>query len=209
MTDRITLPEIVGGKPSRGVMTLVVEHGRILAIPVGPHWTLPGAVLRLGETDEDGQKRGLLECVGLHTCKVVKIYEGPNTTIFLATIDNTGLRYPGRCSHAWLTEAEFLKVSDRTAVFTRIFGALREATIAASKVVQSNTKGECLYAIQYETRTKGGEWEPHDAHYLHALNAGDARVAFMGVVPPDAVVRVVGVAPAIGFFRQNDGTLLA
>ncbi len=62
-----------------------------------------------------------------------------------------------------------------------------------------------LYAIAYEYRVKRGKWVP-DMDYLHANDAGDARWWFFQSEPPETFrqVNVVGVAPVIGYFVNDN-----
>lgn len=67
-------------------------------------------------------------------------------------------------------------------------------------LVQKTESGKILYCIAFEYRHAIGDWRASTL-YLHAEDAGDARVQFF--YSEDAAtmkhIRVVGIAPAIGF----------
>ncbi len=66
-----------------------------------------------------------------------------------------------------------------------------------------------LYAIAYEYRAskrKGASitnvWLP-EFQYLHATSVGDARVQFLGSQSPHLHMRIVGIAPVLGFLVDD------
>ena len=67
-------------------------------------------------------------------------------------------------------------------------------------LIQKTESGKILYCIAFEYRHAIGDWRASTL-YLHAEDAGDARVQFF--YSEDAAtmryIRVVGIAPAIGF----------
>lgn len=72
--------------------------------------------------------------------------------------------------------------------------------------------GKRLYAIAYERRVgyvKNGErryrWVP-EIEYLHATDEGDARLQYFQSELPQVMqeTRVVGVAPVIGYFVNDN-----
>lgn len=62
-----------------------------------------------------------------------------------------------------------------------------------------------LYAVAYEYKVKKKKWIP-DIDYLHANDANDARWWFFQSEPPETFrqVRVVGIAPVIGYFVDDN-----
>lgn len=191
---------------TKAVMSLVKQNdGHLLAVKVGGKWTLPGAVSKPGELEEDCQRRGLRECVGTTSGPAVKVYEGPNSIVYVAAVTTEGGR--GKLPFAWLTEAQFLVNATNRPLFEKVFAAARTQDLAQSKLISKLKDGRILFAIQYEVyleRLK--DWEMREAHYVHAMNAQLAREQFMGNVQPgDPPVRIIAVAPAIGFFETKDG----
>jgi hypothetical protein len=71
-----------------------------------------------------------------------------------------------------------------------------------------------LYAIAYEYRLGRGrnrKWCA-DIDYLHATDAGDARLQYLNSEPPQVMreVRIVGIAPVLGYFvNDNHGEKLS
>ena len=199
------------GAPSfrtRAVMSLVrQDDAKILAVKVRDAWTLPGAVLKPGEDEEAGQKRGLRECVGALAGPAVKIYEGPNTLVYVAACGRGFTQ--GKLPYAWLTEAQFLANTDRVPLFEKVFACSRTHQLAESCVISKLKDGRILFAIQYEVCLRG-LWEAREAHYVHAMNAEFARDQFVQLLmPSDPPTRIIGVAPAIGFFQdQKTGDLI-
>jgi len=62
--------------------------------------------------------------------------------------------------------------------------------------------GEILYCAAYLV-WNGEEWKADNAYY-HAKNAGAARLAITKKFPPGARVRIIGVAPVVGYFERPD-----
>ena len=199
---------------ARMVMALVKqEDGCLLAVWVHGQWTLPGALMLPSETQEQALSRGLRQCVGTTLGAAVKIYEGPNTTVYAATVTTEGGR--GALPWGWLTEEQFLAETPRRALFEKALAALATRELAQSSVISKLKDGRILYAIQYEIqRLLPGEREPEwllqPAHTVHAMDAESARTQFLqGVGPTDPPTRIVAVAPAIGFFEdQRTGDLI-
>ena len=199
---------------TRMVMALVQqEDGHLLAVWVHGQWTLPGAVMLPTETQEQALARGLKQCVGTTLGAFAKVYEGPNTTVYAATVTTEGGR--GHLPWAWLTVEQFLSETPRRALFEKVLAALATRELAASPVISKLKDGRILYAVQYEVQRRlPGEREPEwllqKAHHVHAMDAGAARAQFLqGVGPHDPPTRVVAVAPAIGFFEdQKTGDLV-
>ena len=199
---------------ARMVMALVKQDdGCLLAVWVQGQWTLPGAVMLPSETQEQALSRGLRQCVGTTLGHCAKVYEGPNTTVYAATVTTEGGR--GALPFGWLTEEQFLSETPRAALFDKVFAALRTHKLAASSVISKLRDGRILYAVQYEIQvTLAGEREPEwllqKAHCVHAMDAESARTQFLQTVgPTDPPTRVVAVAPAIGFFEdQRTGDLI-
>jgi len=61
-----------------------------------------------------------------------------------------------------------------------------------------------LYCICYEYRIRPGVWDC-DKLYLHADDAGDARLQFFRSDSPETMrhIRIVGIAPSIGYFVDD------
>lgn len=77
MTDTRAYP----ARPIVGVGAVIVEAGRVVLVrrryePMAGRWTLPGGMLELGETLEQGVAREMLEETGLH------VRVGPTIDVF-------------------------------------------------------------------------------------------------------------------------------
>lgn len=187
----------------RAVLSLVRQGDKVLAIGRHQHWELPGALTRPGESLEDCQKRGLDECTGLGTAERFRLYEGPNTIVDVVGAIDPAVAVKRALRRAWLTEAQLIANSERPALMRVVFGALKRAEIASSNVISKLADGRILYAIEYMT-WGGKDWEAHEAHYVHAMNAQDAREQFIGLIPVGTRTKIIGVAPAIGFYAKDD-----
>jgi hypothetical protein len=194
---------------ARMVMALVKQDdGHLLAVWVHGQWTLPGAIMLPSETQEQALSRGLRQCVGTTLGHSAKIYEGPNTTVYAATVTTEGGR--GALPFAWLTEEQFLSETPRRALFEKVLAALAAQQLAQSSVISKLRDGRILYAVQYEVRKllpgeREPEWLLQEAHFVHAMDAEAARAQFLqGIGPSDPPTRVVAVAPAIGFFENQE-----
>lgn len=195
------------------VQSLVQQGGKILCVrrgsDHGTFWELPGALTRTtGDAEEDFegcQARGLLECVGLESSERVKIYEGPNTIVYAVGAREPSVAKRTVLARGWLTPDELLANTERRALMVVVLGAFERAAVVQSNVISKLKDGRILYAIQYETSTDGIEWEPHEAHCVHAMNAEDARAQFneLRAVARHLRVQIVGIAPAIGFHRSS------
>lgn len=196
---------------TKAVMSLVRRgDGKILAVKVQNKWTLPGAVFKPGETEEDCQRRGLRTCVGTIPGPSVKIYEGPNSIVHVATCSNEFRS--ATLAYAWMTEEQFLRNTlQPRALFERVFAASRTKDVADSKVISKLKDGRILFAIQYEVwNVHQKNWVIELAHYVHAMSADLARQQFNGLrTVNDPPVRIIGVAPAIGFHQDEKGDLIA
>jgi len=199
-------------------MTLIRDEdgaagSKILACKVAQHWTLPGAIFKPGESEEDCQARGLRHCTGLATGERVKVYEGAHTIVFVASADKASRSTKGKLVTAWLTEAQFLSNTAPTAnaLFTKVFADVRSKAVAQSTVISKLRDGRILYAIQFDQLLPNldgkDEWLPQEPHYVHAKNAADANEQFNQMIGPHDIVRVVATAPAIGFFEDEKGVL--
>jgi hypothetical protein len=199
---------------TRMVMALVKQDdGCLLAVWVHGQWTLPGALMLPTETQEQALSRGLRQCVGTTLGASTKIYEGPNTTVYAATVTTEGGR--GMLPWSWLSEEQFLSETPRRALFEKVLAAVATQELAKSSVISKLKDGRILYAVQYEIqRLLPGEREPEwllqKAHHVHAMDAEAARTQFLqGIGPSDPPTRIVAVAPAIGFFEdQKTGDLI-
>jgi hypothetical protein len=62
-----------------------------------------------------------------------------------------------------------------------------------------------LYCICYEYKKSPGIWDC-DKLYLHADDAGDARLQFFRSDSPETMreIRIVGIAPVIGYFVDDN-----
>jgi len=67
------------------------------------------------------------------------------------------------------------------------------------------TTDRLLYCICYEYRLRPGVWDC-DKLYLHADDAGDARLQFFRSDAPETMrqIRIVAVAPVVGFFVDDN-----
>lgn len=67
-----------------------------------------------------------------------------------------------------------------------------------------NEKGETLYCACLEFWASfQGKWVA-ETKYLHAKDTGEARAKITIAYPRRDLVRIVGVAPAIGFHVEDD-----
>lgn len=199
---------------TKAVMSLIRHDGGLLAVKVhsrrsgGLVWTLPGAVTRPGESEEDCLERGLFECVGSRAGARVKVYEGPNTIVYCTSI--SGEVRGGKLISAWLTDAQFMANNEQEKLFLAVFAAARTHAMADSTVISKLQDGRVLFAIAHEVfipSLDGGQWELREPHHVHAMNAASAKLQFMQTIGPKAIVRVIGVAPAIGWRENEDGSL--
>ncbi len=74
----------------------------------------------------------------------------------------------------------------------------------ASKLIKQTPSGKYLYSIAYEFRESPGVWKPAIL-YVHATDAGDARVQYLQSEAEGnhRHMRIVGIAPVIGY-HVND-----
>ena len=74
-----------------------------------------------------------------------------------------------------------------------------------STVIKKSGSGKIFFAIAYEFWVKGNTWEPAFL-YLHAMDAGDARLQFFASEPTKMHKRmnIVGIAPVIGYHVNDD-----
>ena len=221
-----TIPETERGPTAKAVLSLVRQDGRILAIRMGDFWTLPGALMQPGEPEEEVRKHGLLQCVGANSGDAVKVYEGPNTIVYVASAqaaDGAYANYP----FAWYTEAEFLTlcVPQQQLLFRAVFAAVRRIVVNQSALVTKAKDSRQLYAIAYEQfcRDDGspvldvlsapvadpGSWHLREPHHVHAVSAEKAREQFlMAVSKEDGHIRILGIALAIGWRAgEEEGVL--
>ena len=73
-----------------------------------------------------------------------------------------------------------------------------------SKLIPKTKSGKILYSIAYnylEAKTKN--WIPA-LLYLHAEDIEDARLQFFRGETEHARMNVVGIAPVIGYFAEDD-----
>jgi len=59
-----------------------------------------------------------------------------------------------------------------------------------------------LYAIAYEYRSSRNTWLP-EFLYLHAVNDADARLQFFHSQSPHLYMRIVGIAPVLGYLVND------
>lgn len=59
-----------------------------------------------------------------------------------------------------------------------------------------------LYAIAYEYKRGLNTWVP-EFMYMHATSDGDARVQFFSSQSPHLHMRIVGIAPVLGFLVDD------
>ena len=59
-----------------------------------------------------------------------------------------------------------------------------------------------LYCIAYEYRATLHVWRA-DFMYLHAVSDGDARIQFLGSQSPHLHMRIVGIAPVLGYLVDD------
>ncbi len=194
--------------------------GKILCIkantPAGPRWTLPYGILQGDEPEECALARGLTETLGAHLGACAKIYEGPNSLVYATQIGVEGTRVLGKkypdC--AWLTEAQLAGSSLQGAAFyAKVLTALKARQVGQSSVISKLADGRILYAIAHEVLVPDEEgkeqWEIRTPHHVHAMDAASAREQFLQTVgPAGPPVRILGVAPAIGFFETKEGDLI-
>jgi hypothetical protein len=198
----------------RCIYSLVQQAGKFLAVarrgPHGePHWELPAALTAEGEQEEATQARGLMECAGLNTGARTRIYEGPNSTVYAVAAVEPGVARK-RLTCAWLTAEQIVANSARGALMTAVFGAFETAGVNQSNVISKTKDGRTLYSVVYDANDgPGTPLRRREPHYLHALNGEDAAKQFSEMIPHDRglTVNVIGVAPAIGFFQEEDGSL--
>lgn len=73
-----------------------------------------------------------------------------------------------------------------------------------SKVYQKVASGKILYAIAYNYKEKATRtWIPA-LLYLHAVDIQDARLQFLHGETEHERMNVIGIAPVVGFFANDD-----
>ena len=79
-----------------------------------------------------------------------------------------------------------------------------------SELLKRTEAGNLLFAICYEYRTARTDRGHHHwstgIEYLHAVDAGDARVKYLQWSPDKnrPHVRIVGIAPVVGYHALDD-----